>query len=304
VRWQGQVFCGLALAWAVASGAGIRLAPLYELWAAGALIALLGMPHGAFDVVFARRLFGVVGAQGWALFSLLYIGLAAAVVAVWWVAPTFFLCAFLACSALHFGADPAAGTSWLARGLYGGAVIVLPAWWHGAELQQLLGLVAGPASAALVAPVLGQMAAPWLAGLALAAVLLARTSRLAAAELAALAALSLAAPPLVAFTVYFCAMHSPRHVLRTLAGFSRPEIRHAWRMAMWPTLAVLVVAVVLAAAGRTALEGIDGRSGGPVMPAWAMQIIFVGLAALTLPHMVLLERARRAGLTTPMTTRS
>ena len=307
MRLQGKVFCGLALVWVMASGIGIRLAPFHELWAAGALIALLGMPHGAFDVVFARRLFGVVGAKGWALFSLLYIGLAAAVVGVWWVAPTFFLCAFLACSALHFGGDPAAGTSVLARGLYGGAVIVLPALWHGPELQQLLALVAGPASAALVAPVLGQMAALWLAGLALAAALLARTSRLAAAELAALAALSVTAPPLVAFTVYFCAMHSPRHVLRTLAGFSRLEIRNAWGMAKWPTLAVLVVLVVsmvwmgvlAAAAGGTALEVIDGRPGGPPMPAWAMQIIFVGLAALTLPHMVLLERARQAGLTTP-----
>ena len=284
LRLQGGVFCGLALALVVTSLTGVRLAPLHELLLTGALISLLGMPHGAFDVVFARKLFGVVDLRGWALFSLLYIGLAAAVVGFWFVAPTLFLCAFLVCSALHFGGDPAAGASTFARGLYGGAVIVLPALWHGPELQRLLGLVAGPASAALVAPVLGQMAVPWLGATALACVLLVRTSRLAAGELITLAALSVTAPPLVAFTVYFCAMHSPRHVLRTLASLPGAEARNALSLALWPTLAVLFALPVIAWLW-------SDRS----MEASVMQLVFVGLAALTLPHMVLLDRARRVG---------
>ena len=287
LRLQGAAFCGLALALVIASLIGLRLAPLHELLVAGALTALLGMPHGAFDVVFARKLYGVVDLQGWALFSLRYVGLAAAVVGFWFVAPTPFLCAFLVCSALHFGGDPAAGTSRFTRGLYGGAVIVLPALWHGPELQRLLGLVAGPASAAFVAPVLSQMAAPWLGATALACVLLARTSRMAASELIGLAALSVTAPPLVAFTVYFCAMHSPRHILRTLGSLPHSEVRNALMMVLWPTLAVLAVLAVT-----------GGLSGGRSTPAWVMQIVFVGLAALTLPHMVLLERVRQAGLAT------
>ena len=290
LRLQSVLFCSLALALVVASLIGLRLAPLHELLVAGALIALLGMPHGAFDVVFARKLFGVVDLQGWALFSLLYLGLAAVVVGFWFVAPTPFLCAFLVCSALHFGGDPAAGTSKFTRGLYGGAVIVLPALWHGPELQRLLGLVAGPASAAYVAPVLSQMAAPWLGATALSCLLLARTSRMAASELIGLAALSVTAPPLVAFTVYFCAMHSPRHILRALGSFPHSEVRNALVLALWPALAVLAVVTALAVTG--------GLSSGRSTPAWVMQIVFVGLAALTLPHMVLLERVRQAALAT------
>jgi Brp/Blh family beta-carotene 15,15'-monooxygenase len=202
------------------------------------------------------------------------------------VAPTLFLCAFLMFSAVHFGGDPAGGVSWLTRGLYGGAVIVLPALWHGLELQRLLGLVAGPASADLVAPVLSQLAPPWLAATVLACALQARTSRLAACESAALAALSLAAPPLAAFTVYFCAMHSPRHILRTLAGLQAAEARGALALALWPTLAVLVTAALLG--WRLSDLSVEAR---------VMQLVFVGLAALTLPHMVLLERARGLALT-------
>jgi beta-carotene 15,15'-dioxygenase len=285
LRLQGGVFCGLALTLVITSLGRIRLAPMHEMLAAAALISLLGMPHGAFDVVLARKLFGFMGVKGWVLFSLLYIGLAAAVVGLWLVAPTLFLWAFLVCSALHFGGDPAASASTVTRGLYGGAVVVLPALWHGPELQQLLGLVAGPASAAVVAPVLGQMAAPWLGATALACVLLARTSWLAALELVTLAALSVAAPPLVAFTVYFCAMHSPRHILRTLASMSGLEVRNALVMALWPTLTVLIVLAV-----------IGGLSTDRSMERSMMQLVFVGLAALTLPHMVLIERARQARL--------
>ena len=285
LRLQSRVFGALALALVIASVAGARLAPLHELLAAAALISLLGLPHGALDVVFASRLFGVADFKGWALFSLLYVGLAAGVVGVWFVAPTLFLCAFLLLSALHFGGDPAAGVSTLARLLYGGAVIVLPALWHGPELQRLLGLVAGPASGAFVVPALSQMAAFWLAATVLACVLQARTSRLAASEWAALAALMVTAPPLMAFTVYFCAMHSPRHILRTLASWPGFEARSAAALALWPTFAVLA-----------ALAVIGWLSSDTPTPAWVMQLVFVGLAALTLPHMVLLEQARRMGL--------
>ncbi len=286
LRLQGRVFCGLALAFVIASLVGVRLEPRHEPLVAGALLLLLGMPHGAFDVVFARKLCGVAGLKGWALFSLFYVGLSAAVVGLWVVAPTLFLCAFLIFSAVHFGGDPAGGASWLTRSLYGGAVIVLPALWHRPELERLLGLVAGPSSAAFVAPVLSHLAAPWLAATVLACALAARTSRLAACESAALAALSLAAPPLAAFTVYFCAMHSPRHILRTLAGLQAAEARHALALALWPTLAVLVAAALLG--WRMSDLSVETR---------VMQLVFVGLAALTLPHMVLLERARGLAMT-------
>jgi Brp/Blh family beta-carotene 15,15'-monooxygenase len=280
---QGQVFCGVTSALVIASLTGARLEPRHELLATGALVLLLGMPHGAFDVMIARQLFGTAGFKGWALFSLGYVSLSAAVVGVWIVTPAVFLCAFLIVSAFHFAGDPATGVPRLARGLYGGAVIVLPAMWHVEELQGLLGLVAGPDSAALVAPVLSQLALPWLAATMLACAVQFRTSRLAACESAGLAVLSVAAPPLVAFCAYFCLMHSPRHILRALANLKRAEARQAVALALWPTLAVLVAAaLVLGLANDLPLE------------ARVMQLVFVGLAALTLPHMLLIERARRA----------
>ena len=290
LRLQGWVFCGLALATMFASLAGFKLAALHELLAAAALLSLLGMPHGALDAVFARRLFDIESYTGWAAFALFYVALAAAVVGFWFFLPTAFLCAFLLVSALHFGGDPAVSTSTLVRGLYGGSVIVLPALWHGPELEHLMGLVAGPASAAVVVPVLQYLATAWLVATlvgcvwqAISSRFMARdTARDTAFEMAALAALLVAATPLLSFTVYFCAMHSPRHILRTVLSMPVSEARSALRLALWPTLAVLAALVV----------GGWLSSGKAIQPA-ILQLVFVGLAALTLPHMVLLEQSRR-----------
>jgi Brp/Blh family beta-carotene 15,15'-monooxygenase len=283
LRLQGQVFCGVTLAIVMASLAGARLEPRHELMATGALVLLLGMPHGAFDMMIARRLFGTAGFRGWTLFSLGYLGLSAAVVGVWIVTPAVFLCTFLIVSAFHFAGDPATGVPRLARGLYGGAVIVLPAVWHVEELQRLLGLVAGSDSAAFVAPVLSQLALPWLAATMLVCAFQFRTSRLAACESAGLAVLSLGAPPLVAFCAYFCLMHSPRHILRTFASLQRAEARQALALALWPTLAVLIAAAL-----------VFGLANDIPLEARVMQLVFVGLAALTLPHMLLIECVRQS----------
>ena len=141
-------------------------------------------------------------------------------------------------------------------------MIVLPALWHGEELQRLLGTVASPDSAAARAPVLAQLAAPWLV------------------------ALALAAPALVAFCTCFCAMLSPRHILRTFANLQAAEAGQAWALAARPTLAVLVVVASFA-----------WLASGIALEPRVMQRVFFGLAALTLPHMLLLELERGAART-------
>lgn len=285
LRLQGRWFCAIASAGAIVSLIGFRLTPIQEIVVAGALISMLGMPHGAFDVVVARKLFGFTSIKGWALFGLTYLSLSVTVVGFWYLAPTPFLCTFLAFSALHFGGDPAKGASILLRCLYGGAVIVLPALLHGPELQQLLGLVAGPASAAVVAPVLSKVAGPWLFAIAVAFFLQVGASRTTTWELTALAAVSLLAPPLIGFTIYFCAMHSPRHMLRTLANLPDADRRNSVALVLWSNLFVLAALAVI---GWLTID--------VAIASGLMQLIFVSLAALTLPHMMLLEGARRWGV--------
>lgn len=285
LKLQGRLFCAVSLVLVVAMLAGARTDPRHELLAVGVLILLLGVPHGALDIVVARGLFGAVGFKTWTVFLLLYVGLTVLVVCLWIMEPALFLCAFFVVSALHFGGDMALGVSRLKRLLYGGTVIVLPVLWHGDELHRLLGLVAGPASADFILPMLSQLALPWLCATLFFCLMTVKQWPLAAAEWIALTALAVTAPPLLAFTVYFCVMHSPRHILKTVSSLQGAEARKALSMAVWPTVVVFLAAALVG----TLASGIP-------LETRLLQLIFVGLAALTLPHMALLEWARRASL--------
>ena len=289
IQVQGWIFCAAALSAAAACLVLPRLGVPdpsggHELVAATVLIVVLGVPHGGLDAIFAQRLYRVRSVQRWAAFGALYGLLAAAVVAVWLAAPGVFLVGFLLVSAAHFSGDPGPGTRPLARAAYGGAPVVLPALLHAPEVTRLFGILVGPDAAAGVMAWLAPAALPWMAALGGLAAAEARRSPRTALELASLGALAVLAPPLAGFTVFFCAMHSARHILRTLDWAGHPA---RWLVAACGALPT-VGAVALAAAGWAWL-------GHDPFEARLVQAVFVGLAALTVPHMALVERVRLAG---------
>lgn len=283
IRRQGAAFCAVALLAAALAPLLGQADPAAALAVLAVLILLLGVPHGALDPVFARNLPGVQGWMRWAGFWLGYLALAAGVVLLWQLTPAVFLLGFLAISAAHFSGDPAAGAPPLARLLHGGAPIVLPALLHGPEVGRLFTLLAGADAAALALPVLHALAWPWLATLGLVAAWQTRTDGLAGLELASVGVLMALAPPLPAFTVFFCGMHSPRHILRT-AAYAGSPLRAVLLGCAGPMLLV-------AAGAAAAWWWLDGVA----VEARVIQLVFVGLAALTVPHMALVERVRLRG---------
>jgi beta-carotene 15,15'-dioxygenase len=283
-RLQGIVFCVLALLATCGTQFIGRFSEQTELILLAALIVVLGIPHGALDTLFARRLYGIQTLWGWLGFSVVYLLLAGLVVGLWLVAPAGFLIGFLVISAVHFSGDPAAGTPQISRLLYAGTVLIFPSFFYGAEMSQLFSHLVGRDAAQAVSTGLGWLAWPWLVAICLAVLERLRRDWLTALEITAVSGLALLTPPLVAFTVFFCGMHSARHILRTAEYSGRSEIRLLAAAALLPMLGV-----VAASAGAwyflqdTALD------------ARVIQIVFVGLAALTVPHMALVERVRFSG---------
>ena len=158
IKYQGRVFIVVSVALMVSVALGLNLADERYIPVIGALVVLLGMPHGAVDVVYAQRLLVLKTWRHWSLFVLGYVSLALAVIGLWWLAPTVFLVGFLLMSAYHFADDLPQGVRFLSRLAYGGSSIVLPALLHSAELTRLLGWVAGGPSALWVVPLLQQLA--------------------------------------------------------------------------------------------------------------------------------------------------
>ncbi len=287
-RRQGVVFGCVACVAASAAGALGRFPPQLELIVLASLILVLGVPHGAMDTLFAQRLYGLKTSWDWTRFTVGYLALAGLVVAAWVWAPTGFLVGFLLISVAHFSGDPAEGTPWISRILYGGAVLVLPVWHHREEMSGLFGQLVGPVAAGAVMPVLGWLAWPWALGLLVAIGERSVRDRLSAFEIAAVGILAFVAPPLPAFTLFFCGMHGARHILRAF----RYSGRDSWRFLGLVALLPMIGVGLASAAAWVFLKDAP-------LDARVVQIVFVGLAALTVPHMVLVERVRLAGWIRP-----
>lgn len=302
LRWQGLIFIFLALFTSLASLLWGPMLPLYETLLAAGLIVFLGVPHGALDPLFAAALLRLKSRSEWLCFSLVYLLLAALVVLLWWTLPTIFLIAFLTISVLHFSGDLSVGASFFERFLYGAAVITLPAALHAAEMFRLFSMLVGPSAAQPVVSVLQVSAWPCLiALLALVAVSAARrTDRdgFRNLEILALGVLAFTATPLLGFAIYFCTMHSARHILRTQQFTGTTPNRMAL-VATLPMLALLglgVIGWILWPTFPTTLPAVTTIEVTQPQTTLAMtnllQLLFVALAALTLPHMLLVERLR------------
>ena len=284
LRIQGIVFSVVAILLTAATIAIKRLDEQMELIVLAVLIVLLGVPHGALDTIFARQLYDVKTVKGWAAFTLAYLLMAALAVALWQVAPLVFLLGFLVISIAHFSGDPSVDMPVAFRILYGGAIVVLPTLLHAEEVMRLFSILAGADVAALLVSWLHFVSWPWLIGIAVAAVGCARLDWLAGVEIASVGLLSVLASPLVAFTIFFCGMHSARHILRTVDYSGRRSPYLLISASVAPMLAFLV----MLGAALLWLRDIP-------IEVRVIQLVFVGLAALTVPHMALVERVRLSG---------
>ena len=252
-----------------------------------ALAVAIGLPHGAFDHILGRQLFHpAYGRHWWRPFLLTYLTFVAATLTVWWAAPGFALAAFLLLSLFHFGQEDAvAGASYYpARVLaHGGAVIVVPAAAHQLAVERLFAILAPADATAIAAALAGPLLLVWAAAamLALGSYLAhGQKGRIAALNLALTVALFTVTAPLIAFSLYFAALHAPR----AFAALRREG--HASGSALIPltlTILGLMLGVTIYCVGARSPSG-DG----------IIRTAFLLLSALTVPHMWLEWRLRTA----------
>ncbi len=244
-------------------------------------VALLGLPHGALDLPMAEVVWPLDTWQRSLLFFAGYLGLAGGVAGLWFLAPALGLALFLAYSALHFSGDWAADG--LAMRIAGGAsAIGAPAIFHTAEVAEIFALL-GPATAARPIADAAALLGLSCALIAVAAVLRGRWRPRALLELTGIWIGAALLPPLLYFIAYFCLLHSLRHLIETLDAV--PDRLRAIRVGG--------LAMALTLVGSTAaLTALVAPSGGD-LEASILRVVFIGLAALTIPHMLLVERFER-----------
>ena len=255
-------------------------------------VALFGLPHGALDLALVQ---GASRGSWPALAAAIgvYLVVSAAVLAVWVTAPVVALLGFLAIAIIHFGLGdtedlhgPQRAVEVIARGGFAG---IAPLVFHPQTTRDLFALLVGPNSTATLDTALALLTTPvtylWIACLTVA--ILWRLWQRAQGWLPAVAELLLTTAifavfhPLAAFLLYFCFVHSVRHIADLGAARFPDSAPRARRWLLLESLPFTAATVVLGAAAWF----LFARS--ITFDEAMIRLIFWGLSALTMPHMIL-----------------
>ncbi len=237
-----------------------------------AAILLFGLPHGTFDLALIRkahadqRTLGVIA---------LYLGCAAAMFAVWSMAPALALVIFFGLSIAHFAEDWTDRLpSFLAHGT-STALLTAPALLHHDALEALFILLVGDAASGLLAAVAVLVAPVSLAIASVAIIALWHDGhRINAVATGTALSAMIFLPPVAGFALFFCLMHSP-------AQFTAARQTLRWyRPRQW---APVVVLLTCAALGIAAI--IFATLASAALTAGVTMTAFMTLSVLTLPHM-------------------
>lgn len=285
---ETRFFVPIALVAAVALGAFPSAIPqAAQLMVLALGVVILGLPHGALDPAIAERAGLVRSVASLWFFNSIYTAVVLAVIGLWWFAPVFSLALFLAVSAWHFAGDWRDTLPWWAQGIGGAGLLLLPITFHTEAVATIFVALSGPGGATL-AEALGQLG--WLvpsAMLSVAGFALIKQQWASGLEFMALVVIGILAPPLVFFIIYFCSLHSPRHLREHFQQADRNDHGRLWRMLVVYTLATLLLII-------------------PMLWLWSslsvnetiVRLVFVGLAAVTVPHMMLMVYAESKTSTT------
>ena len=247
-------------------------------------VVLIGLPHGAFDGAIANHLGAGQSFAAATKFITSYCAAAVLVIAIWIIFPAITLALFLIISVIHFGRGDASAKSrsvfMMQVLLHGGLPIFGIIYFQQSNVIPLFDALTNGASdlailmSNITVPAMGLMAG--LYGL-----MAFRDASLRARflEFILLAGVFAILPPLVSFALYFCIIHTGRHMRRiwhVLALTSSPK--GLYQQAVVFTLASWLV-------GGAAFLWLETGN----FDAALLRVVFIGLAALTVPHMILVD---------------
>jgi len=253
---------------------------------AALVILVLGVPHGAFDVALWQADRRAFSSQELAIMLLKYVSLAALFFGLWLIVPELALPVFLGISIYHFSGDWSRDLDSAPRLIVTSAMIAAPAGLFREEVVEIFSWLAPDDTARLIGMTMAALSVPLLqASVVVIALLVIHRSWL-AAELTTVLALAWLTPPLLFFLVYFCGLHSVRHMLETHQHL-RCRTVGEFVFAAWPYAPFAILGTLLGAVTCFSL---------PLGPAM-LGMVFMALGSLTVPHIIVVEASGRHSAT-------
>lgn len=249
-------------------------------------IVFIGLPHGAMDGAVAYRLGWMKNLKKSSLFLLAYVLISLLVVLFWITFPVIALIGFLGISMIHFGIGDVGvnvdSRAWIEVIAHGGVVICGISMSHMASVDEIYSALIGGKNTSWI------WGFVYVTSVATVGALLYCVTRFnvneerrkTVFELLSLGIIFYVLPPLLAFAFYFCFVHSIRHFKSIYASLSDGiSNKNIYWLTFLFSIITWSIGGLLFVLNQGSIE----------IETSLLRIVFIGLASLTVPHMILID---------------
>ena len=260
------------------------------------LILTIGVSHGSLDNLKGEKLLKIFGINNSLVFYLLYILIATVVIILWTIIPSVSLIIFLIVASYHFGKEDTqflvVEKSYLNQLLFfmkGTLIILAPIYFHFDETVNIFKLLLVDNENFYKFLNFLETNKILLFGIILSTLanIILFTKNFEIKKFAifldyfSILILNYYFSPLLAFTMYFCFLHSIRHIITLILELEKNDLNLGFKMFVKKALPLTILTISLC---LIVLYFINNTY---TFDSSVLKIIFIGLASLTFPHILL-----------------
>ena len=260
------------------------------------LILIIGVSHGSLDHIKGKKLFTILNIKQFSIFYLLYIVIAILVIIFWILAPSISLLIFLIIASFHFGKEDTQflinKLSYFNQLLYffkGLLIILAPMFFHFDETVAIFRFL-------LVDNEIFYSYLEFIetSKLILIGIILSTVSSIVFfvnkfeikkftifLDYFSILIINYYFSPLIAFTIYFCFLHSIRHSISLVFEIDKTNFKNGFNIFAKKALPLTILTAIFCFISLYFLNNSYD------LDSSILKIIFIGLASLTFPHILL-----------------
>ena len=260
------------------------------------LILSIGVSHGSLDNLKGRKLFQVYGINNFVIFYLSYILISLSVIFFWIIIPSISLIIFLIIASHHFGKEDTqfliVENSYLNQLFFflkGSLIIFAPMYFHFDETISIfkLLLIDNESFYEFLNFIESNKILLYCIILSTLSNIILLTKNFELKKFTifldyfSILIINFYFSPLVAFTVYFCFLHSIRHSISLIYELDNNDLTNGLKIFTKKALPLTIVTATFCFLGLYLLNNTYNFDSS------VLKIIFIGLASLTFPHILL-----------------
>jgi len=260
------------------------------------LILIVGVSHGSLDHKKGERIFKILNIKNISIFYFLYASLAALIIIMWIIAPSISLIIFLIVASYHFGKEDTQflvnKISYFVRLLFffkGSLIILAPMFFHFGETVSIFKLLLIDNENFYTSLEFIETNKILFIGLILSTLssILIFLNEFEIKKFIiffdyfSILILNYYFTPLIAFTVYFCFLHSIRHSISLIHEINSLNFYEGLKNFIKKALPLTILTAILCLISMFFLMNSYDLNNS------ILKLIFIGLASLTFPHILL-----------------